>query len=28
VGAAPMSDNSYKVGLVQTLVRRTVLSLA
>ena len=28
VGAAPMSDNGYKVGLVQTLVRRTVLSLA
>ena len=28
VGAAPMSDNGYKVGLVQTLVRRTLLSLA
>jgi len=28
VGAAPMSDNSYKVGLVQNLVRRTLLSLA
>jgi len=28
VGAAPMSDNDYKVGLVQTLVRRTLLSLA
>jgi len=28
VGAAPMSDNSFKVGLVQTLVRRTVRSLA
>jgi xanthine dehydrogenase YagS FAD-binding subunit len=28
VGAAPMSDNGFKVGLVQTLVRRTVLSLA
>jgi xanthine dehydrogenase YagS FAD-binding subunit len=28
VGAAPLSDNGYKVALVQTLVRRTVLSLA
>jgi xanthine dehydrogenase YagS FAD-binding subunit len=28
VGAAPMSDNDYKVSLVQTLVRRTLLSLA
>jgi xanthine dehydrogenase YagS FAD-binding subunit len=28
VGAAPLSDNGYKVGLVQTLVRRTLLSLA
>jgi xanthine dehydrogenase YagS FAD-binding subunit len=27
-GAAPLSDNGYKVGLVQTLVRRTLLSLA
>ena len=24
VGAAPLSDNGYKVGLVQTLVRRTL----
>jgi xanthine dehydrogenase YagS FAD-binding subunit len=28
VGAAPLSDNGYKVGLVQTLVRRTLLKLA
>jgi xanthine dehydrogenase YagS FAD-binding subunit len=28
VGAAPLSDNGYKVSLVQTLVRRTLLSLA
>jgi xanthine dehydrogenase YagS FAD-binding subunit len=28
VGAAPLSDNGYKVSLLQTLVRRTVLSLA
>jgi len=28
VGASPLSDNGYKVGLVQTLVRRTLLSLA
>jgi xanthine dehydrogenase YagS FAD-binding subunit len=28
VGAAPLSDNGYKVGLVQTLMRRTLLSLA
>jgi xanthine dehydrogenase YagS FAD-binding subunit len=28
VGAAPLSDNDYKVGLVQTLVRRTLLALA
>jgi xanthine dehydrogenase YagS FAD-binding subunit len=28
VGAAPLSDNGYKVGLVQTLVRRTLLSFA
>jgi xanthine dehydrogenase YagS FAD-binding subunit len=27
-GAAPLSDNGYKVGLVQTLVRRTLVSLA
>ena len=27
-GAEPMSDNGYKVGLVETLVRRTLLSLA
>jgi xanthine dehydrogenase YagS FAD-binding subunit len=27
VGAAPLSDNGYKVGLVQTLVRRTLLAL-
>jgi xanthine dehydrogenase YagS FAD-binding subunit len=27
-GAEPMSDNGYKVGLVTTLVRRTVASLA
>jgi xanthine dehydrogenase YagS FAD-binding subunit len=27
-GAAPLSDNGYKVGLVRTLVRRTLLSLA
>jgi xanthine dehydrogenase YagS FAD-binding subunit len=28
VGAAPLSDNGYKVGLVQTLLRRTLQSLA
>lgn len=28
VGAAPLSDNGYKVSLVQTLLRRTLLSLA
>ena len=28
VGAQPLSDNGYKVGLVQTLVRRTLVSLA
>ena len=28
LGAAPLSDNGYKVGLVRTLVRRTLLSLA
>lgn len=28
LGAQPLSDNGYKVGLVQTLVRRTLLSLA
>ena len=28
VGAAPLSDNGYKVGLVQTLVRRTLARLA
>jgi xanthine dehydrogenase YagS FAD-binding subunit len=27
-GAQPMTDNGYKVDLVQTLVRRTVASLA
>ena len=27
-GAEPMSDNGYKVDLVTTLVRRTVVSLA
>jgi xanthine dehydrogenase YagS FAD-binding subunit len=27
-GAVPLSDNEYKVGLVQTLVRRTLLALA
>lgn len=27
-GAAPLSDNGYKVSLVQTLVRRTLLALA
>ena len=27
VGAAPLSDNGYKVGLVQTLVRRTLTGL-
>jgi xanthine dehydrogenase YagS FAD-binding subunit len=27
-GAQPLSDNGYKVSLVQTLVRRTLLSLA
>ena len=28
VGAAPLSDNGYKVALVQTLVRWTLQSLA
>ena len=28
VGAQPLSDNGYKVGLVQTLVRRTLTALA
>lgn len=28
IGAMPLSDNGYKVGLVQTLVRRTLMSLA
>jgi xanthine dehydrogenase YagS FAD-binding subunit len=28
VGAAPLSENAYKVGLVQTLLRRTLLGLA
>jgi xanthine dehydrogenase YagS FAD-binding subunit len=28
VGAAPLSDNGYKVSLLQTVVRRTLLSLA
>jgi xanthine dehydrogenase YagS FAD-binding subunit len=28
VGAAPLSDNGYKVSLVQTIMRRTLLSLA
>jgi xanthine dehydrogenase YagS FAD-binding subunit len=28
LGAEPLEDNAYKVGLVQTLVRRTLLSLA
>jgi len=28
VGAVPLSDNGYKVGLVQTLVRRTLVQLA
>ncbi|HXU82708.1 MAG TPA: FAD binding domain-containing protein, partial [Polyangia bacterium] len=28
IGAAPLSDNGYKVGLVQALVRRTLTSLA
>jgi xanthine dehydrogenase YagS FAD-binding subunit len=28
VGATPLSDNGYKVSLVQTLLRRTLLSLA
>ena len=27
IGAAPLSDNGYKVGLVQTLVRRTLAQL-
>jgi xanthine dehydrogenase YagS FAD-binding subunit len=27
-GAVPLSDNAYKVALVQTLVRRTLLALA
>ncbi|HET7291204.1 MAG TPA: FAD binding domain-containing protein [Vicinamibacteria bacterium] len=28
IGAAPLSDNGYKVSLVQTLLRRTLLKLA
>jgi xanthine dehydrogenase YagS FAD-binding subunit len=28
VGAVPLSDNGYKIALVQTLVRRTLLGLA
>ena len=28
VGAQPLSDNGYKVGLVQTLVRRMLTALA
>jgi xanthine dehydrogenase YagS FAD-binding subunit len=28
LGAQPLSDNAYKVDLVSTLVRRTLLSLA
>ena len=28
VGAAPLSDNGYKVGLLQVLLKRTLLSLA
>jgi xanthine dehydrogenase YagS FAD-binding subunit len=28
VGAAPLSENGYKVGLLKTLVRRTLLALA
>ena len=28
IGAAPLSDNGFKVSLLQTLVRRTLLSLA
>jgi xanthine dehydrogenase YagS FAD-binding subunit len=28
VGAAPLSDNGYKVGLVQALIRRTLTALA
>jgi len=28
VGAAPLSENAYKVALLQTLLRRTLLSLA
>jgi len=28
VGAAPLSENGYKVGLLQTLLRRTLLGLA
>lgn len=28
VGASPLSDNGYKVGLMQMLVRRTLLSVA
>jgi len=28
LGASPLSDNGYKVGLVQTLVRRTLLAMA
>ena len=27
-GAAPLSENGYKVGLVQTVVRRTLMSIA
>ena len=27
-GAVPLSDNAYKVGLVQILVRRTLMSIA
>ena len=28
VGAAPLSENGYKIGLLQTLLRRTLVSLA
>lgn len=28
IGASPLSDNGYKVSLVQTLVRRTLVGLA
>jgi len=28
VGAAPLSDNGYKIGLLQTLLKRTLLSMA